>query len=188
MAKSTIHEGSFNPNEENPSKKHTKVEGYAGTVQSADDRTIVGFLISYSANEKGDFWALREGKNVIGSSNDCTIPLHSPTVSNIHAIINTRRSQNDNRLMVVITDQNSTNGVFVNNQDVEYQPRELKDRDKIKIGDFELLLLLVDKIALSLFTNEKLAQQQVKVPNEQQSFSSPYDFSVNPSKKLTKPE
>jgi hypothetical protein len=46
----------------------------------------------------------------------------------------------------------------------------------------------VDKIALSLFTNEKLAQQQVQVPNEQQSFSSPYDFSVNPSKKLTKPE
>lgn len=179
MAK-TSYEPAFEPA---PLKGNTQ-------IQDSESRSITGFLISFSANESGDFWTLREGKNFIGSDSSCDIMLKDASVSKEHAIINVRKNQNDSRLMTVITDQNSTNGVMVNNKDIEFNSHECAERDVIKIGYFELLLLTVDKEKHGLKPHEKLMSAKKET---ERGFHSPYhdghyNLSNDTRKRKTKPE
>jgi hypothetical protein len=119
-----------------------------------NEHTICGFLLSYSKLPQGEYWVLREGRNIIGKDNDCNIPLKEEHVSKSHAILNIRRSGNDGRLMFIISDQNSSNGIFVNNKDIELQSYELSNGDIIKIGNYELLLISIDKNIKNLSLNK----------------------------------
>jgi pSer/pThr/pTyr-binding forkhead associated (FHA) protein len=159
-------------------------------IQDSETRSVTGFLVSYSANEAGDFWELREGKNFIGSGASNDIVLKDASVSKEHAIINVRKNQNDARLMTVITDQNSTNGVIVNEKDIEFTSHECVERDVIKIGNYEMLLITVDKQKYGLKTNEKL---QLSKKEPERIFHSPYhdapyDLGNVSRKRKTKPE
>lgn len=126
----------------NEQVKHREIENLS---------PIVGFLVSYSKTECGEFWPIREGnKNSIGYSNDSMIQLMEATVSQSHALINARRSRNDNRLMITISDVNSRNGILVNGKDIEAQTHECNCFDVITIGNYELLLLVADKVKFNL--------------------------------------
>jgi len=115
---------------------------------------LVGFLVSYSKISSGEFWPIFEGnRNTIGSSKDSKIQLIEATVSQNHAVINSRQSRNDDRLMIVISDSNSRNGILVNGKDIESQSCECQNFDKITIGNYELLLLIVDKEKYQLKQN-----------------------------------
>ena len=179
MAK-TSYEPAFEPA---PKKGSTQ-------IQDSETRSITGFLVSFSANEAGDFWSLREGKNFIGSASSCDIVLKDASVSKEHAIINVRKNQNDSRLMTVITDQNSTNGVMVNEKDIEFSSHECADRDVIIIGNYELLLLTVDKEKHGLKPNEKLKPSKKEAERAFHSpyHEAPYNISNDPRKRKTKPE
>lgn len=142
------------------------------TIRDSDTRSLTGFIVSFSASESGEYWLLKEGKNFIGSDSSCDIVLKDMAVSKQHAIINIRENRNDKRLMIAITDQNSTNGVVVNDKDIEFTTHECKDRDKIKIGSYELVLFVVDKKAAGLEVNEKLKKSSEK---PDYSRKSPYD-------------
>jgi pSer/pThr/pTyr-binding forkhead associated (FHA) protein len=179
MANKTIIDNDYNSFEKNPEKagKYTQISGSDKKFERIEERTLVGFLVSYTTSEPGEYWLIREGRNLIGKFADNNIILKLPTVSDRHALLNVRRSKNDNRLMFVIKDENSTNGVFVNKEDIEYQPRELSDRDIIKIGDYELLLVIIDKITLNLKTLQDLSNI-VKELADPHRRSSPYDYPV----------
>jgi hypothetical protein len=123
-------------------------------IISSNDRTITGFLVSFSFLPQGEYWILREGKNLIGNDQQNTINLKEQCVSKLHAIILVRRSKNDDRLMYVISDQNSTNGILINGKDIELQSYELKNNDIIKIGGYELFFIQIDKINLNLGINK----------------------------------
>ncbi len=134
---------------------------------------IVGFLVSFSATERGEYWILREGnKNTIGSDPDCAIRLNEAKVSSKHAIITARKHGNTGKLMVGIRDTDSMNGVLVNGSDIGlFENCECFNNDKITIGNYELLLMLIDKELHGLGKNEKFE------PNAATLEMPPFDYS-----------
>ncbi len=128
-------------------EKGTIISGLESNELSSNELyPIAGFLLSFSGTEFGEYWVLREGnKNSIGSGANCKICLGEGTVSTSHATIIVRRSKKDNRLMFIIKDNGSSNGVLVNNEDIELEAFECKNLDKITIGNYELLLIATDK-------------------------------------------
>lgn len=81
--------------------------------------------------QAGVTYELTEDEITVGRSPQCSIFLNDMTVSRMHAVL--RREGG----CYVISDENSFNGVWVNNQDVKV--KALKSGDVIQIGTFCLL-------------------------------------------------
>ena len=82
--------------------------------------------------QKGEDFRLREGKNALGSAEGLEVSLRDQSVSSKHASISYRDGK------FVITDLDSMNGTFLN-QDTEPVARlELKDNDLIRVGETTL--------------------------------------------------
>ena len=108
-------------------------------------KPIVGFLISVSRSDEGEFWVLRQGQNTIGSGSNCNIVLSEASVSSVHAVLAVHRNPgNNNHLSVGMLDKGSSNGTFVNGNYIGFNPCQCQNFDKIKIGNYELLLMLFD--------------------------------------------
>ncbi len=113
--------------------------------------TLVGFLVSYSKSEFGEYWVLREGNNFLGKEGDCNVKLNESTVSGKHATLNITRNEEENKFDVVLIDTASANGTFLNGKKVlAYNGIIAKNNDKLKIGNYELKLIIVDKFAENL--------------------------------------
>ncbi len=123
------------------------------------NRILVGFLVSFSAHEAGQFWLLKEGNNTIGSSPDANIKLNDETVTQQHALLNIRIDRKTNRFRYTLKDENSTNGTFVNGEDIVMEPYICQHFDKIQIGDYTLLLVKVDKNEHDMIYNPELFEQ-----------------------------
>ena len=93
-----------------------------------DRRKLVGWLVSYTLDDMGMDFKLYEGRNIIGRDLDCQITIADKTVSGKHALILFRAGKYS------ISDQQSTQGTFVNDEDINLEPRYLKDGDMIRIG------------------------------------------------------
>lgn len=97
-------------------------------VSIRNRRKLVGWLVSYTLDEMGMDFKLYEGRNIIGRNTDCQITIADKTVSGNHAVILFRAGKYS------ITDQQSSQGTFVNNEDIELEPHYLKDGDVIRLG------------------------------------------------------
>ena len=64
-----------------------------------------------------------------------------------HAQLIVRR-QDDGKLIMALLDQASTNGTYVNGEEIGFSAHLLSDRDAIEVGSHVLLLLAVDQMAL----------------------------------------
>lgn len=95
-------------------------------------RKLVGWLVSYTIDACGVDFKLYEGRNIIGRDGDCQIVIPDGTVTGKHAVILFRNGKYS------ITDQQSSNGTYVNGDDIELEPRYIQDGDIIKLGDTEL--------------------------------------------------
>lgn len=161
----TIYGGS--PSAENQPGNQPASPVGKGTVLLADaaasskisiQNPLVGFLISFSKSTIGESWELREGNlYVIGKGNDAAVLLNEQSASDHHAALHIRRSNDDEKkLMVVITDTNSTNGTVVNGKDIGINGHiSLQHHDKIIIGNYELVMIVIDQERLQLKPNEK---------------------------------
>jgi hypothetical protein len=110
-------------------------------------KPIVGFLVSISRCEEGEFWVLHQGQNLIGSGENCNLILPEASVSEEHAVLTVHRNPSDeNRLNVGIMDKASSNGTFVNGTYIGFNPCQCKNSDLLKIGNYELLLMLFDAV------------------------------------------
>jgi pSer/pThr/pTyr-binding forkhead associated (FHA) protein len=119
--------------------------------EQASGKPIVGFLVSVSRIEEGEYWVLRQGQNIIGSGPECNIVLNELSVSKEHAVLAIHRNPGDNnRLNVGIMEKGSSNGIFVNNNYIGFNPCQCKNLDKIRLGNYELLLFLFDAQELGL--------------------------------------
>ena len=91
------------------------------------------FILSLLNNElMSSSWKLSNKEYKIGRSSDNNIILDDITVSRNHAFLSV------NYKNIKITDNNSTNGIYINN--VIESDSELKSGDKIQIGKYLLLL------------------------------------------------
>jgi hypothetical protein len=93
---------------------------------------VVGWLVAMNGHHKGEDFRLREGQNIIGSSSGLEITLNDPAISSKHASVRYRDG------VFSLTDLDSTNGTFVNDNSEPVARVELKDNDVVRIGDVSL--------------------------------------------------
>ena len=93
-----------------------------------ETRKLVGWLVSYSLDAMGVDFKLYEGRNIIGRDAECNISVNDNMVSAKHAVILFRAGKYS------ITDSQSSHGTFVNDEDIELEPRYLQDGDQIRMG------------------------------------------------------
>lgn len=160
----TIYGGS-SPNEDQQGNQSSAPAG-KGTVVITDanvssriskQNPLIGFLVSFSKGTAGESWELREGNlYILGKAGDADIPLNEKSVSDHHANLQIRRSNDDEKkLMVVVTDTNSTNGTVVNGKDIGINGHiSLQHLDKIKIGNYDMVFMMIDREKLQLVPNE----------------------------------
>ena len=93
---------------------------------------VVGWLVALSGPLKGEDFRLREGKNSIGTGSEVSVRLQDPAVSHLHASLNYKDGK------FLLTDLDSTNGTFVNDESEAAARAELKDGDTIRVGETAL--------------------------------------------------
>jgi len=99
---------------------------------SADGRKIVGFLVSYTWQQDGQIFPVREGRNLIGrDAQQCDIAVpEDETLSGVNSHITFRKK-------FVIGDMMSMKGTELEGQAVEEQFRSLHNYAKIRTGSTE---------------------------------------------------
>ena len=96
------------------------------------------YILSLLNNElKSSSWKLINKDYKIGRSSENNIILDDITVSRKHASLSVTKE------IIKITDNNSTNGIYINNE-IKSESK-LKSGDKIQIGKYLLLLTEVIK-------------------------------------------
>ena len=122
-------------------------ENNDGGYDTSDNlKTLVGFLVSFSRTDAGEYWVLREGNNFIGTNSESSIKLNEKTVSDKHATLNITRNSKENKYDIVLVDTTSTNGTFLNDEKVlAYSGKIVSNNDKLNIGNYELKLIIIDK-------------------------------------------
>ena len=96
------------------------------------------FILSLLNNElMSSSWKLINKDYKIGRSSENNIILDDISVSRKHALLSVKKEH------IKITDNNSTNGIYVNNE--IKSDCVLKSGDKIQIGKYLLLLTKVNK-------------------------------------------
>lgn len=99
--------------------------------------------MSYANDELGEFWEIRQGRNVIGRKDameGLDIQIDHPTTSSKHAVLLGVAGPG----RVKVDDVGSTNGTFVNGEKLTSgQKVEVKDGDEVRFGGFNTTLKVV---------------------------------------------
>ena len=103
---------------------------------SAQERNLVGFLVSYDLDERVKSFPLFEGKNLVGSDRGCDIVLENvPAVLGKHLTILYRQK------LFLFKDEFSTNGTYI---DGEVQSEGQLDKECIiTIGGIRMYFVMV---------------------------------------------
>ena len=151
----TMHNNNIGRDSQKPGTMISGNENMSREENPENLNTLVGFLVSFSRTEVGEYWVLREGNNTIGKVQDVNIKLNEETVSDKHGTLNITRNELDNRFDVVFVDTLSTNGSFLNGKKIlPYTGTMAKNEDKLKIGNYEFKLIIVDKFLEGLKKSE----------------------------------
>ncbi len=118
-------------------------------------RKIAGVLFSFSKNIYGEFWIVYHGRNTIGSGTSSNIRLLEKSVSEKHALLNSRVID-DTNLIFELRDDGSNVGTILNDKDLYHHQNYamLKHGDRIKIGGYDLLFYVVDDILQDMHQNK----------------------------------
>jgi len=102
---------------------------------SAPMAMLVGWLVSFTLDKYGRDFRLREGRNCIGSNPEMDLVItEDTTISDHHATIMYRNKK------LFLQDEMSSNGTFLNGEDILGPPREIHDGDNITMGKTEFLI------------------------------------------------
>jgi pSer/pThr/pTyr-binding forkhead associated (FHA) protein len=93
---------------------------------------VVGWFVALDGQQKGEDFRVRDGQNTIGSDSGCDVVLSDSTISARHASLRYKDGK------FVLTDLDSSNGTFLNDQTESLARDELKDNDVIRLGDVRL--------------------------------------------------
>lgn len=103
---------------------------------SAGKRYVVGWLVGLSGAARGESYAVRLGRNVIGRDRRSDIVVNDDQASSHHADLVFRPDEK----RFILMDHNSTNGTYVN--EIEIEPRrDLAGKDVIRIGSHRFLFM-----------------------------------------------
>ena len=123
-----------------------------------DTTPVVGFLYSISRKGIGEYWPLHLGTNTIGRSSECDIVLRERSISERHATLSIKQMKTTHKLIASIRDTGSKNGMYLNEEELDYDNHTCKNNDIITIGfNYKLLLLLIDAEQYGLSVSEDFA-------------------------------
>ena len=105
------------------------------TIVLDDTLPTLAYLIIKKGDRIGKEYPLRAGMNTVGRSSQNDINIEDKAISHAHAKI----FWEDEKANFVINDLASTNGTFVNDNEVVQQ--KLNDKDVIKIGQTEFTFI-----------------------------------------------
>ncbi|MGN0033985.1 MAG: FHA domain-containing protein [Candidatus Limimorpha sp.] len=114
-----------------------------GETGVAENRRLVGLLVSYSANPTGEVYKVYEGRTTIGRDRTCDIPFPNDThMSAKHLLIQYVEAKGAFRAQEY--DKGSANGSYVNGQVyVLGDVIDLKNNDVIVIGGTKFIFLSI---------------------------------------------
>ncbi len=92
-------------------------------------RYVVAWLVGLNGVTRGESFAVRMGRNVIGRDRRSDVVIHDDQASSHHADLVFRPEEK----RFILMDHNSTNGTYVNEMEIEPR-RDLAARDVIRIG------------------------------------------------------
>lgn len=99
---------------------------------------VVGFLVTYTWDPGGEFFAFREGKNVVGSGEGCDfVVARDRAMSGQHFAVLVRGS------VVRVRDLDSTNATKVDGQEIWGEAAEVRHGSVVKAGDTTFRVVLV---------------------------------------------
>ena len=167
------------------SSKKTIIEGQEETSSRENPKNLnvlVGFLVTFSKTEIGEYWELREGNNSIGSSAENSIELSEKHVSGKHANLNVSKDASNNSWKFQIVDLSSSNGTELNGSRLPiYSGVELTNNDRIKIGEYTLVLIAADKFVMNLFKSDKFQGTTQNISYDSRDYFSSNDNSTRAS-------
>lgn len=99
-------------------------------------RYVVGWLVGMNGNARGESYAVRMGRNVLGRDRRSDVVINDDQASSHHADLVFRPEER----RFILMDHNSTNGTYVNEDEIEPR-RDLATNDIIRIGSHKYLFL-----------------------------------------------
>jgi len=102
----------------------------------AQKRYVVAWLVGLNGATRGESFAVRMGRNVIGRDRRSDIPIHDDQASAHHADLVFRPEER----RFILMDHNSTNGTYVNELEIEPR-RDLAGNDIVRIGSHRFLFM-----------------------------------------------
>mgnify|MGYP002852210325 CR=1 FL=1 len=116
---------------------------------------VVGFLYSISRKGIGEYWPLHLGTNTIGRAADNDICLREMSVSEHHATLSIKQMKTTKKLIASIRDTGSKNGMYLNDEELDYDNHSCKTNDIVCVGfNYKLLLILIDAEQYGLSISE----------------------------------
>lgn len=102
---------------------------------------MVGWIVTFSWNKLGQDFQIREGKTRIGTEPGCDVVIEDALMSGDHAQMVFRAGK------LKIKDSFSTNGTYVNGQDICDVVTTLNDGDVIRVGNTTFKLRLIGEVS-----------------------------------------
>jgi hypothetical protein len=99
-------------------------------------RYVVGWLIGLNGSTRGESYAVRMGRNVLGRDRRSDIVVNDDQASSHHADLVFRPEEK----RFILMDHNSTNGTYVNELEIEPR-RDLVLKDIIRIGSHRFVFM-----------------------------------------------
>src|ERR1035438_3176617 len=93
---------------------------------------VGGWFVALTGEQKGEDFRIRDGQNVIGSAPDADIVLRDTAISGKHASLRYKDQK------FFLTDLDSSNGTYLNDNSTPIAREELKDNDIVRIGEVSL--------------------------------------------------
>jgi hypothetical protein len=106
----------------------------AAAQMNPQKRYVVGWLVGLTGPTRGESFAVRMGRNVIGRDRRSDIVVNDDQASSHHADLVFRPEEK----RFILMDHNSTNGTYVNEAEIEPR-RDLLARDVVRIGSHRFL-------------------------------------------------
>lgn len=112
-----------------PPMERTVAVQKIGGATAEPKRYVVGWLIGLSGVARGESYAVRIGRNILGRDRRSDIVINDDQASSHHADLVFRPEER----RFILMDHNSTNGTYVNETEIEPR-RDLAANDVVRIG------------------------------------------------------
>ena len=99
-------------------------------------RYVVGWLVALTGPVRGESYAIRIGRNILGRDRRSDISINDDQASSHHADLVFRPEER----RFILMDHNSTNGTYVNEMEIEPR-RDLIARDIVRVGGHKFLFI-----------------------------------------------